>query len=112
MEDPVRFHVWGKIIPAKREEALRVIRSQATYPDEVELRKAVMNCLREKRPVQVSLALGYSAAQQLTAAIAEQFEELTYSQEGYTPAGQFCPKHNFYFGGCLGCHLCSGFFEE
>jgi hypothetical protein len=111
MEEPVRFHVWGKIIPTKRQEALDVIRTQAVFPDEIELRKAIMKSVRENRLVQVSSALGYGAAQQLAASLEGWFEELTYSQEGYGPNAQYCPRHNFYFGGCLGCYLCSNFYE-
>lgn len=112
MEEPVLIHVWGKIIPAKRREATDVIRAHAVFPNEIELRKAVMECLREKSHIQLSSELGYQAAQQLTSAVEGMFDEVTYSQEGYGPKSEFCPAHNFHFGGVLGCHLCSGFFVK
>jgi hypothetical protein len=112
MEEPVLIHVWGKIIPAKRQEATNVIRARAVFPSEMELRKAVMECLREKSHVQLSPALGYQAAQQLAAAVEGVFYEVTYTQEGYGPKSEFCHAHNFHHGGVLGCHLCSGFFAK
>jgi hypothetical protein len=112
MEEPVLIHVWGKINPAKRGEATDVVRSHAVFPSEMELRKAVMECLREKSHIQLSSALGYQAAQQLASAVEGVFDGVTFAQEGYCPNSEFCHAHNFHFGGVLGCHLCSGFFAK
>jgi hypothetical protein len=41
--------------------------------------------------------------------------EVRVYQEGYGPSDEqtdFCSRHQFYYGGCLGCHVCSGFYEE
>lgn len=105
MEEPVLIHVWGKLVPAKRREATDVIRAGAVFPNEIELRKAVMKCLREKSHIQ-------QAAQQLAAAVEGVFDEITYTQEVYGPNSEFCHAHKFHFGGVLGCHICSGFFVE
>lgn len=113
MEDPIRFILWGKIVPQQREEALSIIRSQAVFPSEMELRKAVSNSLRESRELPISSALGYLAVQELAASLTGTFSGLTYCQESYGPSGgkAFCSAHNFHFGGCLGCHVCQGFYE-
>lgn len=113
MEDRIRFNLWGKIVQQRREEALSTIRSQAVFPTEMELRKAVSSSLRANREVKISSALGYRAVQELAASLTGIFSELTYCQESYDPSGgkAFCPTHNFHFGGCLGCHVCQGFYE-
>lgn len=109
MEDPVRFEVWGKIIPEMRAEALAALRIHSGRPSELELRKSVMTAVRENQPLLVSSALGYQAAQELTASLANAFSELVLCQEGWEPdSGLYCPLHNFHFGGCLGCHICQG----
>lgn len=112
MEEPVLIHVWGKIISDKRQAATAIIRAHGVFPSEMELRKAVMECLREKCHIQLSPALGYQAALQLASAVEAVFYEVTYTQEGYGPKSEFCHAHNFHFGGVLGCHLCNGFFAE
>lgn len=114
MEDPIRFELWGTIVAERRESALRHLRDQAIFPTELELRKAVVRCVRDGEALRISRDLGYEAVQKLAAAVAETFNCLTYCQEGYAPfqASGFCQKHNHHYGGCLGCHVCSGFCDE
>lgn len=95
-----------------RQEALEVIRAQSVFAGEMELRMAVMECMREGKLMQVSSAMGYQAVQQLAATTKDLFSEITYCQEGYSPNAAYCSNHNFHYGGILGCHLCSGFFEK
>jgi hypothetical protein len=112
MEEPVRVQLWAKIAPTMREEGLKLIRAQGVFASEIELRKAVMESVRDRRPMQVSLGLGYQNARQLASSNRAIFEEVTYCQEGYSPSAAYCSDHNFHYGGIFGCHLCSGFYEK
>ncbi|MEK8034995.1 hypothetical protein AACH06_29620 [Ideonella sp. DXS29W] len=113
MEVPISFTVWAKVSPEMREKAISFVRLQHVFPSEIELRKAVSAAIRIDRQMQISAPLGYGAAHGLASALGPEFSDLTYCQEGYWPASSagFCQVHNFYFGGCLGCHVCSGFFR-
>jgi hypothetical protein len=114
MEDPIRFDVWGTILPAGRETALAVIREQGIYPSEIELRKAVVRALRMGEPIQVARALGYSAALDFLRESGHFLGELAISQEGWAPHERtgYCEKHRLHYGGCLGCHVCQDFYVE
>jgi hypothetical protein len=113
MEDPVLIQVWGKVAPARRREATDLVRTNAVFSSEMELRKAVMNCLAKKSHILLSPALGYQAAQQLASAVEGMFDDITYTQQGYWPmSAKFCNAHNYHYGGVLGCHLCRGFFTK
>jgi hypothetical protein len=114
MEEPISFNLWGKIIPSRRKEAIDFIRQQSVFPSEIELRKAVMASIANDRAMQISVALGLSSIRTLEAAAGNIFDYFTLCQEGYGPAGKeaYCPIHNLHFGGCLGCHICSGFYRE
>ncbi len=113
MEEPVKFNLWGRIIPDRREEALTVVRQQAVFPSEIELRKAVMSAIRTNEQMQISAAYGLGAVTDLANSLGTTFTDLTLCQECYWPAGEktFCSEHNLHFGGCLGCHICSGFYR-
>jgi hypothetical protein len=114
MEEPVQLNLWGRVVPDRREHALAVIRKQSVFPSEIELRKAISSAVQEGRQMQISSALGYKEVNELAASIGDIFSDLTLCQEGYGPTGgkAFCPTHNFHFGGCLGCHICQGFYRE
>jgi hypothetical protein len=116
MEEPVSITLWGKINPKMRQEALSFVRDQGVFPSEIELRKAVMSAIQTDEQMQISSALGYRAVRDLAATSASMFSDMTYCQEGYwpipNPGDSYCEKHNFYFGGILGCHICSGFYRE
>lgn len=115
MESPVKFNVWGVINASRREEALSTIRKQGIHRSEIELRKAVSRAVQNNRTLQISAAIGYQSAKEFVRRIDDVFMGLTYCQEGHAPSLDkrlFCEKHNFHFGGCLGCHLCSGFYQR
>ena len=107
MEDPIRFEVWGKVIPEQRDNALAILRAQSIFSSELELRKAANKAAYFNTALRISSSLGYGKAQKFAAAIRGIFEGLTFCQEGWlldkTP--HFCEKHNFHFAGCLGCHV-------
>ena len=114
MEDPIRFDVWAKIIPAQRGDALAAIGAQKVFPSEIELRKAINNALRTKGFIQVAKALAYAPALDFIKHSADFLSQPTLFQEGYGPNNRtaYCEKHNVHFGGCLGCHVCRGFYVQ
>lgn len=113
MEDPVSFNLWGKIIPGQRNDAISFIRRQSVYPNEIELRKAVMASIATDRAMQISGALGLYEVSKLKAESGNTFHCFAICQESYGPAGpeSYCSFHDFHYGGCLGCHICSGFYR-
>jgi len=114
MEDPIKFHLWAKLKAEKRAEALAFIRDQAVFQSEIELRKAVSQAVMNNTRMQISSAHGYSATQLLLGQAVAIFTEIALCQESYAPVATdspaYCVEHNFHFGGCLGCHMCSGFY--
>ena len=114
MECPVKFNLWGTLAPEQRERALSVIRDQHVFSSEIELRKAVSSAIRETSPIQISSALGYEKVTEFSKEVSDIFASFTFCQEGWPPSdgSSFCSKHNFHFGGCLGCHVCSDFYTK
>lgn len=112
MEDPIKFDLWGKILAGERDRALSVLRSHKLYDSELELRKTVQSAVRCNAPVRVSSAMGYTEVTAFAGAVSSIFAELAVYQEGWTPhdKSQYCEQHDLHYGGCLGCHVCSGFY--
>ena len=114
MEDPIKFHLWAKLKAEMRAEALSFIQDQAVFSSEIELRKAVSRAVMNNRRMQISSAHGYRETQSLLEVAEAMFTEITLCQESYAPVETdppaYCATHKFHFGGCLGCHMCSGFY--
>lgn len=114
MECPIRFNLWGTIVAEQRERALSIIRDQNVFTSEIELRKAVSSAIRDTSQIQISSALGYEKVTEFSKKVDGIFMALTFCQEGGQPSAgsSFCSKHNFHFGGCLGCHICNDFYAK
>jgi len=114
VEDPIRFDIWGTVIPTRREAALIAARERGGYVSEIELRKAIGASCRSKIPVRVAKSVSYSLAMDFMRHSSASLHGQALYQEGFTPEDQtaYCEKHCFHFGGCLGCHVCRGFYVE
>lgn len=114
MEDPVKFHLWAKVKTERRAQALTFIQGQSIFSSEIELRKAVSQSVMNDIRIQISSAHGYNAMQSLMNEAEVLFTDMALCQESYAPVATdspaYCGKHKFHFGGCLGCHICSGFY--
>lgn len=113
MEDPIKFDVWGRLVPSAYAVALAAIRATEVYSGELELRKALNNARHGGFTLKVATGMSWSVAHQFLKNSFWLQEPVLY-QEGCSPADHlfYCAKHKLYFGGCLGCHVCSGFYER
>ena len=111
MEDPIRFDVYGKASPAAVKETAEALLAYGVYASELEARKAATRSRQEGVHVLIARSLTWGAAQLLASAQLP-FVELAIFQEGYSPADRthFCAEHKLFHGGCLGCHVCAGFY--
>lgn len=112
MEDPVRFDVWAKPVGARRRQVLVALRQSRPLESELEVRKALNTALGAGKSVVLAKSLTYSQALQLMGESSTEFSDFDLCQEGYQveEAQNFCTEHALHFGGCLGCHVCNGFY--
>lgn len=113
MEEPIRFDVYAVILPELRGEAVKGLNESDIYQNEFEVRKAVMKSCSSSRHIQVARSLTWSEANQFKKRVSwcNQFH---FCQEGYWLDDKitYCYKHNLYYGGILGCHVCNGFYQD
>ncbi len=112
MEDLIKFDVWGRLIPGFYDAALAEIRATRIYSSELELRQALNKARHGGFALKVAAGMSWSVAHQFLKNSSWLQEPILY-QEGRSPSDHlfYCEKHKLYFGGCLGCHVCSGFYE-
>ncbi len=113
MEDPIKFDVWGKLMRGSYEAALTAIRETKMYTSEFELRQAVNRARHEGIAFKVTTGMSWAAAHEFMKNSSWLQTPVLY-QERLSPSDrlEFCEKHNLYFGGALGCHVCRGFYER
>ena len=120
MEDPTGIDVWGQIRKGFTKEAVKFLRESRPLLSELEVRKQVNSSVMEGKRVLVIERVGWKKAQQVYFDSPEWLFNLLLLQEGYFPQEfeilskykNYCPTHRYYFGGCWGCHICSGFFVD
>ena len=112
MEDPIRFDIYGKVDPGKRDEAVVSLISVNVYPDEIEVRKAVSKSCQKNVRIQLARSATWSSANEFEQSC-NWANQIVFCQEGYWPDDEssYCKKHNLYYGGILGCHVCEGFYQ-
>jgi len=112
MEDPINFDLWGKPLATERERALDALRSHGVFESELDLRKVVHNAIRSNSLMKIAGAMGYAEVRALAQRFQSTFTQCAVYQAGWAPdgGGSYCDKHGLHYGGCLGCHVCSGFY--
>lgn len=113
MEDPVRFDIRVTVKPGSAAEAVADLLPLDPQVPEVEVRRQVSRSWREGTFILLAARLPRSRVLEIRAAPPAWAADLRCYQEGYSPdlppAG-YCPQHDLHFAGCLGCHVCTGFF--
>ncbi|MDB5310212.1 MAG: hypothetical protein JWO38_4414 [Gemmataceae bacterium] len=113
MENPVRFDIWTVVRPGAAAEAFADSLLLNRNLPEPEARRQVSRSSREGAFVRLAGGVPWSHVLRVRDAPPAWTGELRCYQEGYSPADPpagYCPEHDLYFGGCLGCHVCTGFF--
>lgn len=114
MEDPIRFDIYAKAMPHAVAAAIGVLMTEGAYPSEVTARKAANHSRGEGNPIRIARGVIWARCKDVIANAEAAFSEFMVMQEGYAPgeAANFCEKHRLYYGGSLGCHVCSGFYAK
>jgi hypothetical protein len=113
MEEPITFNVWGKLVRGSYETALTAIRATKMYSSELELRKALNNARHGGVAFKVAAGMSWSASHEFMKNSSWLQQPILY-QQGCSPSDHLahCEMHKLYFGGCLGCPVCQGFYEH
>jgi hypothetical protein len=113
MEDPIRFDVYGRASDNNIDATTKMLMKSSAYPSELSARKAANHSRMEGSHILLASAQTWTAVQVLMASSGP-FNELKIMQEGYGPADEtsFCTEHKLFYGGCLECHVCSGFYAK
>lgn len=113
MEDPVRFDIWVTVRSGAAAEAVADLLPLDPQVPEVEVRRRVSRSWRQGTFILLAARVSWSQVLAVRLTPPAWAAELRFYQEGSSPdlppAG-YCPEHDLHFGGCLGCHVCTGFF--
>jgi len=115
MGDPVRFDIWGVVIRGAISEAVQFLAAFRPGLSRLDQHKEVNASVVRQVPILLLEGLSWGKVQQLKQSLPLWARNITVLQEGYTPEeGQYtryCAKHDLFYGGCLGCHVCEGFYQ-
>lgn len=116
MEDPIRFDVWAIIKGDLRQEAVDHLRNARPLLSMLEIRKEINKSVIQNQEIQIASSLTWPQVEIFRSQPEEWIATPSVFQEGYGPIDShrlsLCSKHNLYFGGCLGCPVCKGFYAS
>jgi hypothetical protein len=112
VEDPVSFDLWGKVILDQRSAAIKEVSSLRPTLKQIEVRILVNKSIVNNDRILVAEDKGWDFVQTFQKLSLDWLEDIGLYQIGYRPGErtQYCSLHKFHHGGCLGCHVCRGFF--
>lgn len=113
MEDPVRFDIWCVVIPGHANEATDAIRRSTPNRREIDVRLDVNRSIVHGLPIRVHSGVAWQVATTFRGALPRWVVSCKICQEEWTPDDKslhYCGQHDFYYGGVLGCHVCTGFY--
>lgn len=114
MEDPVRFDVWCTPGPSERDQAISDLLSLRPDEGELKLRAELQAAVNSASPLLTAEGLPWNRAQSFLASKPAWALEVHLFQEGRLPTEELhhCDSHNLSYGGVLGCHVCTGFYQR
>jgi hypothetical protein len=110
MEDPIRFDLFIKVDRGHNEEIFSWLKTNLS---EIEARKAINLASVSGDWLLVAKANTWSEINTLRKNLPEWCNNAAVYQQSWRPDEftYFCEKHNLHYGGCLGCHVCTGFYQ-
>jgi hypothetical protein len=114
MEDPIKFDVWATVNVGCVRPAVEAIGQLRPNLSPLELHKLINKSVTTNTQILIAPHLGWSEVQVLKRALPTWAKDFGVFQEAYTPhntaSSNYCQIHSLVYGGCLGCHVCSGFY--
>jgi hypothetical protein len=112
MEDPVSFDIWAKVPPHNREVAVRGLTSLRPELKRIEVRTLVNQSVANDEAILVAEGRGWDFVHTFKKLSSGWVDEILVYQHGWKPGRptNYCPTNRLNYGGCLGCHVCNGFF--
>ena len=114
VEDPVSFDLWGKVVSDRRSIAIKEISSLRSTLTQIEVRIQVNNSIVNNNHVLVTEDKGLDFVQTFQTLSVDWLEDFSLYQYRCQPQEKtrYCKLHKLHYGGCLGCHICTGFFRH
>jgi hypothetical protein len=110
MEDPIQFSIWGNPIAESRKSVENLLAVTRPHESRLNILRMISRAIAEDAPLRFAGPLGWAATQRLR--VDPMFRNVRVFQAGYGPDDQdslgFCEIHAVFYGGCLGCPVCSG----
>jgi hypothetical protein len=114
MEEPIRFDLWGRVRPAVPTSAARWLLELRPALTELAARRLIAHGRLSSDPCQLLTSCSWPSVQAILGNLPDWIGDASVVQEGYAPsqAAHFCELHQLRYAGCLGCHVCRGFFAR
>jgi hypothetical protein len=112
MEDPIQFDILVHIRQGRHRDA------EVALTDRLGLHRleVLMRINRATKASWMAIAHGvsWSEVEEFRQHVPDWVLDYSVCQEGYSAetAAAYCRKHDLWYGGCLGCHVCEDFYRK
>lgn len=112
MEDHVTFDLWGIAERAMQRELEEILRASQPEVKRASITRKIARSALLAESVILVENVGWRDVQVWRTRTAKFARSVRINQAGCVPTDErplaFCSVHDLYFGGCLGCPVCSG----
>jgi len=115
MEDPIQFSLWCSVLPGHINDAFTCIINSRQFLRPLEVRVLINRSLRTNCLILIKESLTWREAKGFRDSPPDWVKEVEIFQDDWTPdeqGKQYCEIHRYYYGGCSGCHVCTGFYVD
>ncbi|MBX7220001.1 MAG: hypothetical protein K1Y36_08640 [Blastocatellia bacterium] len=118
MEDPGFFDIWGTVQRGSHQPAVAFLSIHQPRLAALEIRKRVNCSAVQGVRIPILKEVGWQVVLDFRKSPPHWLPNIMVMQEACHPDSfaapsrfqSYCEKHDYYFGGCCGCHVCNGFF--
>ncbi len=118
MEDPVSFDVWARVSRGAIRDAATFVAAWQPQLTALEVHSEINRSIVQGDLILIARQLTWSQSERIRHTSPEWATDIHLYQEDYGPDdwdsfsnwNNYCDRHALYFGGCLGCHVCNGYY--
>ena len=112
MEDPIRFDISARIQHGHQSEAERDL-AKSLQISRLDLLKQIYRSTHGESMI-IANGVSWSEIENFRQNVPDWVMDYSVYQEGYSPklSPSYCKIHDFWYGGCLGCHVCRNFYKK
>ena len=112
MEDPITFDIYVEFQSESKKEIEAYLQKYFKKKSSFEIKKTILSSITAKKPLLIRTELAWKEVLELREEQESWFTKVFTTQHQCYIGNSYCEKHDLYYCGIFGCHVCEDFYAK